>query len=532
MTKIKYIKIHPAIGIARVGNAVSTQAPASDRDDFFIGPLVPGPVLPPTGGYKKDGRVKSQAAQFRLFSYDHNDELIGEITEEQAVIEWSVTLANTKAGWLQFNGLTPGPPRNPHILDKEQRQKLNVTPASKSLTGAAQGPAYFDDGTFSDVEAGTEKTVPVPLGEIFTDETGHLLVLAANGKSGSPFNTSIDHYANNPGWHDDLADGPVDAKVTLKSSGQEVQVIGSWVVCTLPKYSPDLENFLTLYDTLYDVAVLRKQLPAPKTTEFYQDIVPFLRRLLQVRWTMGVGPAHDFLIQQAMQPEASSEVRHAVFDRLRSPKGSNVGLMNMPVLYDDNNNWQRSGNAGLAITTVQYDHLQRWAEGCYTVGEKPSEIEQDIPVTPDGMDRAALEACCGGAFFPGMEVSWAMRDVYVYSEPFRLSRLQPSSKTGQMEPGDAVKQMAVPWQADFLECRKNDGETLSPGWWPQQRPDMVIPFGDAVPVLWQRGIKENDHLGMVLNWSKLGFVLYRDGGYYEAERTPFVTDAPEEEALA
>jgi len=35
-------RIHPAIGIARVGNS----------EEYFIGPEIPFPVAPPAGGYR------------------------------------------------------------------------------------------------------------------------------------------------------------------------------------------------------------------------------------------------------------------------------------------------------------------------------------------------------------------------------------------------------------------------------------------------------------------------------------------------
>src|SRR5262245_5121506 len=66
---IAYCKIHPAIGIARVGNS---------PDEFFIGPEIPGGFDPPSGGYKDAGdlnkgippRIKRQAARFRIFAYN------------------------------------------------------------------------------------------------------------------------------------------------------------------------------------------------------------------------------------------------------------------------------------------------------------------------------------------------------------------------------------------------------------------------------------------------------------------------------
>src|SRR2546426_12598147 len=97
----KFYKIHPAIGVARVGNSPST---------FFVGPEVPGSPgvdLTAQGGettvtkYKAGGKIKRQAARFRIFEYERGTggkvKLNGEITAGPAVIEWKVDLVNRKA---------------------------------------------------------------------------------------------------------------------------------------------------------------------------------------------------------------------------------------------------------------------------------------------------------------------------------------------------------------------------------------------------------------------------------------------------
>ncbi|HMI93996.1 MAG TPA: LodA/GoxA family CTQ-dependent oxidase [Polyangiales bacterium] len=56
---ITALEIHPAIGIARVGNS----------PDYFIGPERPFERPNPSGGFKDDNcRVKRQAARFRVWS--------------------------------------------------------------------------------------------------------------------------------------------------------------------------------------------------------------------------------------------------------------------------------------------------------------------------------------------------------------------------------------------------------------------------------------------------------------------------------
>src|SRR5262249_40208791 len=66
--RIRTVKVHSAIGIARVGNS---------PDEFFIGAERPNDRNPPEGGYKDaQGRIKRQAARFRLFGYDERDRLV------------------------------------------------------------------------------------------------------------------------------------------------------------------------------------------------------------------------------------------------------------------------------------------------------------------------------------------------------------------------------------------------------------------------------------------------------------------------
>jgi len=97
MANIETIKIHPAIGVARVGNSPT---------EFFIGPEKPGTHRRPRGGYKDaQGRIKRQAARFRLFGYDKRGKLVKEITAKDASVTWTVHLANKKAAWKQFGGL-------------------------------------------------------------------------------------------------------------------------------------------------------------------------------------------------------------------------------------------------------------------------------------------------------------------------------------------------------------------------------------------------------------------------------------------
>lgn len=80
-------RIHPAIGIARVGNA----EPGENSRDYFIGPQVPNRTPAPEGGYRDArGRLKRQAAEFRIYGYDRDGKVVGELTDKVAAIELSL----------------------------------------------------------------------------------------------------------------------------------------------------------------------------------------------------------------------------------------------------------------------------------------------------------------------------------------------------------------------------------------------------------------------------------------------------------
>jgi 2-polyprenyl-6-methoxyphenol hydroxylase-like FAD-dependent oxidoreductase len=154
-------------------------------------------------------------------------------------------------------------------------------------------------------------------------------------------------------------------------------------------------------------------------------------------------------------------------------------------------------------------------------------------ITPEGLDRAALENMSGGAFYPGMEASWLFAKKDAWAGPFRLARNRrvgtipvPSESRRDVivEAGAFTQQMALPWQADFVACAKDmvDDPAAAGGqrqvaWWPATRPDDVFPFDrpkERWP--WARVPDPQAPLGyremqsardMVERWSTLGFIV-------------------------
>src|SRR5438067_2540588 len=76
---IVYCKIFPPLGIARVGNS---------PQEYFIGPEAPG-IVPDGGGMYKDaeGRVKRQAARFRIYAFNARHEVIAELNIDHPDVE-------------------------------------------------------------------------------------------------------------------------------------------------------------------------------------------------------------------------------------------------------------------------------------------------------------------------------------------------------------------------------------------------------------------------------------------------------------
>lgn len=510
--KFDYCRIFPPLGVARVGNS---------PEKYFVGPEAPGVVPTADGSYKDEaGRIKRQAARFRVYGF-RGDGTARELTLDDtdiASIRWHVSLANLKADWYQFNGTaqvaailrgdTSFPRRHPDV-PAEARRGLRITPPSVEIEGKESASPRME-GAFSPPPATEVKTVY--LGEARTDHAGRLLVLGGHGDSASLWpDNPVTSYANNNGWHDDVSDGPVTVEVTLKD-GSKLPVRGrSWVVVAPPHFSPFTQNAVTLYDVLASIAVDHglawdeRELGAKPKAEvsFTHDIYPVLRRMTEYQWVSrrahrghAPGKRGDFLAPETLallaRPEEAAKARSLhkhLFERLRTPiihppfetakkpdaylldpasqaaiNQANLSFM-PPLAGDEGDVTMGQPKTWLSLTESQYRKFARWKDGDFINdwtgrGPEPRPFEE-IPVAeqPASLTRAALEACQGGAFFPGIEITSIVRFKEFYSEAFRVA--------DNLQPGEVTRWMALPWQADFSDCGSH--------WWPSIRPDDVVP---------------------------------------------------------
>ncbi len=534
-TVITSAAIHPAIGVARVGNS-------SAEDGFFIGPE----VLQPPKTLENEtrdplGALKRQAARFRIFGYNAAGQVVRELTGSEAQITWSVHLANKKAAWYRFIV----------AMDLPEAQEMQVIRRNADIKGDARRTLVIDPGPVeikSTDKIKTKRPFPkqkifgaeVSLGELRTDDFGRLLVLGGLGQSGSLPNklvydeNELDSFNNANGWYDDTSDGPVNATVIFE--GREIIAKGAWVVVAPPNYAPDVLGWRTLYDLLVDTFIDAKMMAEPQRTSFQSDILPILQRLSELQWvnkgfadTYGRNSPLDFsdpavlrrlaqlddeVVTHASGVDTPAARRQKIYQLFRNPEVDAEDRNQWPFLYGDAyGTFEKSPRNCFAVSGTMQRHLKRWAEGNFISDYSESAATESLPLDkvdpalqPAILDRAALQFCLADAFHPGCEVTWPMRHASLYSEPFRIRRRavdQPEADLGpllsakvaldktvqEQGPGDLTKWMAVPWQGDTVFCRSGYEPDFDPyllTFWPARVPNHVLAQEDYEIVINQQ----------------------------------------------
>ena len=501
--KISKYAIYPAIGIARIGNA---------PDEYYIAPEIPNRPARVNGYKDSMGRIKKQVVRFRIYGLTDDGKIVKEITaDDRAIIEWRVHVANRKAAWYKFNNALdledlaiPSEPRNKNIKD-ENRQQLIIDSGSRSICGQnIQGENYhLRGGKFFDKE--------VPLGEIRTDEQGRLLFFGGNGDSASKDGTRANTFANNEGWHDDVSDGPVRAKVIL--NGLTMEAEPATIVVAPPNYGQGLYSPVTMYDVVLNLFYEQKWLARPEQPNFWEHIYPIFERMSQTQWVnqgffflFGQNSPSDFTNPELRDilcdpSEASQAERTRVFECFRNPNLDLHQPTKIPPFYGDAfSEYPETAQVDLSVTPTQYYWLEQWALGNFST-ERPATYESLEDMSPqlqiEALNKAALEECLGGPFHPGIELTWSMRVASMWKEPFRLNILDENQEPkddfgpwlapknafaagGPLEasgPGTLTRWLGVPWQTDEASCLSGyDVSTYLPlpSFWSARVPNQVL----------------------------------------------------------
>ena len=467
MAQLIGIAVHPAIGIARVGNS----------NDFFVGPEQIGPNSVSVGGYKdRHGKIKKQAARFRVFAKFNN----GNIEEHTEPVEWTVELTNKKAAVTGFNSSTMrnASAGNRSKLEIMGRVSVNKADPIKSISGKFE---------VTDVNGATiGSPLSVTLGEARIQSDGQLLVLGGSGEAFSVTapQAPLHRTFNNDLWCDDTSDGSVTAEITINGTKYKST---AWLIVAPPKFAPQLTPVVSLWDRLLDA---HAKPPADLTPSYTRHIWPILERARTARWVNKYANAHfqDWATDPIYdQTRAGGKLlREHIFECL---KGSRAAAERMPLQSTGTSPPDADSN-GDRLTDTQLAWMRKWSEGNFgrdwtcVPGPKAA-------ISPSELDRAALDECIGAALWPGIEAGQYLLRTDIW-DPF--PRLNPRV----VKPGDVTAGMALPWHTDFRACGEN--------WWPVARPHHVRP--ERMPNAYKDWIGHiRNNRNMVDDWHTLGFVI-------------------------
>lgn len=489
----KTYRIHPAIGIARMGDS---------ENGWFLGPEAPGQA--PEAVYKEGGEVKRQGARFRIWEYTDDGGIprpVREVTAGQAEIAWKVRLGNRKA--LGINGDIP---EERLIIDSGWRQITGRDRPPVELAGAFQGAG--------------PSPVPVRLGHLRTDAEGRLIVLGGFGRAFSPTRRPLPGLWN-PDWCDDASDGPVTAWLRFSPDAPWTKVHESaWLIVGPPDFAPPVDSVSSLYDVVYDTSVDFEKgeydpLLAAGAVSFTHHVYPQLERLVRQWWVYAdqgyePGGPKDYLKPEVFNllrdndknPESASyKQRQKVHGELKALADAAPRADAAPELLETKTRPDLDRQLEASLKGWKGRVMERWAKGDFT-----ADWLQAPPLhLPFVLDKAALDAAQGHSFSPGIEASKNVSEKASYSGPFRIRPDLP--------PGTLTQLLAVPWQADFYVCGF--------GYWPAQRPCDVYRGNARKDDNWIDGVAGKAEL--VESWARLGYVLpssVPDPAFQEKERGP------------
>ncbi len=481
-------RIHPSIGVARLGNS---------PDEFYLAPETVGglPIACDASGNPvtedgaarfveqfKDrvGRIKRQAARFRVFEDTDAGPRPAELGDDIDKIVWTVHIANKKPIWFTFSELLGDlefgegnsyvnqhvPVNNPAVQG-DDRKSLMIDPGPRSIDCPGDVvaisrydiPDDYPSGSFPPPGSGGNE-IDI-LGELRMDDAGSLVALGGLGNvTGSG---SITSFRGASGYWDDVADGVVLATIHLRS-GDTIDADPAWLMVGSPKYAPELVNITTLWDTALDTAIRFLDAdpdiftPGADTASAFPDhqgytplagynpnyevdyttqVQPIIQRMRDYRWVADV-PYLDTFANPDFDLTDASEANRANRERY-------FGLFRVPVLPQDyeqfgslvqNGPNQLFSQAGVPLLPLNSGDNSVTNDGPIYKFETLSPTQyfflnqwaagrftvggsatSDLPAQ---LDEASIGNCVGAPFSPGIETTWITRNAPIYSELARL----------------------------------------------------------------------------------------------------------------
>ena len=548
----KVYSIHPAIGIARVGNSGVDHLGRPTPEMYFIGPEAPGFGFRPTGydgsdtgegagNYRdRSGALRRQGARFRI--YETTLDEMGQVVSVREInnstpgvqkITWTVHVVNNKGAAERFPPYfhdqwgSSGPLRNPGV---SERKKLKVDSGAKKVPSGSTGHKKLG-GKFIGRN--------LKLGDAFTDSEGRLIFLGGHGiildaaglGLGQP--TNLPHAVYN---HDGVCDDTCDGKITasVKFEGEQAKQLDqpdqvAWVIVAPPNHAPAVQSVVTLYDISFNANL--SHLPPgderaiPAKVSFTRDIYPLLRRTVDFQYVsertrMGHSGqafgnfflAERFKVLSTKPADPKHKRAREHFVSRMTTEDARQQEIDMPFLYGGvypetpqrkPQDWLEARDATsldafgkpLMVTAFQRQVLTKWAQGLFDEdwpgSPPPYRGIDEFPEEdrPHALLEAALEHGSGGSFHPGIEAPYLFARPDTFGHWFRIA--------AHFQPGDLTMGLSQPWHTDFAAC--------SELWWPAQRPN-------SVPVLEDGKVKHEPWLrGQIFRYEQLpllGIIKY------------------------
>ncbi|MES2674013.1 MAG: LodA/GoxA family CTQ-dependent oxidase [Pseudomonadota bacterium] len=484
------LRIHPAISIARVGNS----------EEYYLGPEtmagmdIPGQIL--TGGLPikpgtesttimstdvrdSSGRLKRQAARFRIFQYIFPDAAgaetyptgqgeevkIGCMVDGKKIkdIIWTVHLANKKANSWQggagvepFQGGAIPPLRNPEfgkvVSDPIRFKKLVIDAGPRALSASAGGTVHFDNTTqacYGSLSKGAIASLPhypssfpasegsasdlllhsraiKTLGAITSEVSGRLIVMGGYGlacgfdKDGNFSPTApLKGDVNNNNWLDDTADGPVSAFLVFDDGSTKTVDGSAWVISADPSYAPQTTNVVTLWDDLYCTWLEKLKLQPSIYNNHYQTDykVDFATEVYPIFRAASLQKWNTSLPARAISKHDQVGKITAGWDEFK--------IMNF--IRDPNRDeadQSSSATMPLSLGDAGKSFLSPTTAQYFFLKQwsqgQYAAADDALTNQPLGLgealDKTILFNCLGGRFSPGIEMSFIVRDINLYQQ--------------------------------------------------------------------------------------------------------------------
>ncbi|PRF98431.1 hypothetical protein C6Q14_25095 [Burkholderia ambifaria] len=482
------LRIHPAIGFARVGSspeyyiAPETSAGMPIAGQALTGglPIKPGTENTPiTSSDLRDaqGRLKRQAARFRIYQYDDaalsrypsgsgTEVVIGSSVDGKVVkdIVWTVHLANKKANCWVLESTPAGLPayendKHPPIRNAgfastsdpsntTRLQKLVIDAGPRAIKASVGGTVAFDKNTRASYGASSGDVVDVPrypmsfpasnvaslppasgctpittLGAMTTEPNGRLLVLGAAGLAcgfdadgRATADAPLVQDVDNDNWLDDTGDGPVTAWIVFSDGSVRAADSSAWVVSTDPSYAPQTRNAVTLWDEILTTWIETFQL-RPDIHDrlvYRQDFRPsFDEHILPILRAASLQMWNTNLPAKAMKS-------HENIDKLTAAKPPfNIMSFIRSPHPDSPSSAVGSPLMPLALGDNQSSFLTLTDAQYFFLQQWANGMsEQATPASygpGEALDRIVLSNCLGGRLSPGIDLTFIVRDPNLYN---------------------------------------------------------------------------------------------------------------------